>query len=792
MFRDLRLAIRGLSRRPAFTAVALGTLALGIGANTAVFSVVNAVLIKRLPYREPERLVTFGGAFISNAELLYLREHIRGFSGVAAYSPGWGMALTSEGEPAQLTAAKVSTNFLGTIGLAPLLGRDFVDGESVPGKDAVALLNYEFWQERFGGDRAVVGRSINVDGRPHTVVGVLPRGFHFYTNTPAHLLVPIAIDPGAWYHRGQVSLAVARLAPTATATGAEAEIRSHLPAIREAFDYRPDYGQNLRIMSLTDFIVGSIRTILVVIFVAVGFVVLIAAANVGNLLLVRASERRREAAVRAALGANRWQIVRGMAAESVVLALGGSLTGLALAVAGVAILRGLLPADTPRLAEVAIDGRVLITCVVVAAVAAFLGVLPAIAATRVDPQGALGSVRGSVGARGGSRVRGALVSVEVALALVLVTGAALMVKTLWRLSQVDPGFQAERVLSIRLQPTVSLTGAQLPQYFDRLVDEVRALPGVTAAGGIHHLPMSGYNWWADIDVEGRPTAVAGTAPRAGWRVVTGDYLRTMGIPLVAGRAFDTRDVAGVERVVLVNDVLAKTLFPGADPVGRRIRAGNATRNEWSRIVGVVAGVRHIALDQPPVGEIYLPFAQAPMSFLTVVARTNGNPAVLAAAAERVIRRADATVVISGRSTLDDVIAGSNARRRVVLQLLLAFAGVGLVLGMVGVYGVVAYAAAQRTREIGVRIALGAANRSIVSMVVGHGVRYAIIGLAAGLVVAVGLTRFMRGVVYDVSPNDPLIYAVVGGIVLAVSFVASWLPARRAARVDPIIAMRSEG
>jgi putative ABC transport system permease protein len=792
LLRDLRLAVRALGRRPAFSAIALGTLALGIGANTAVFSVVNSVLIERLPYREPERLVTFGGTFISNAELLYLQERIEGFSRVASYSPGWGMALTSAGEPTQLTAAKVSANFLRTIGVVPMIGRDFSDDEAVPGKDAVALLDYRFWQERFGADVSILGKAITVEGRPHTVVGVLPRGFHFYSQTPAHLIVPIAMDPAAWYHRGQVALAVARLAPGVTASGVEAEVRSHLPAIRAAFSYGPDHGQNLRVMSLTDFVVGPVRTILLLLLGAVGFIVMIAAANVGNLLLVRASERRREAAVRAALGAGRWQIVRGMAAESTVLALGGSAIGLALAFTGVAVLRAILPADTPRLAEVAINGRVLGACLLVAVAAALLGALPAVAATRADPQGALGSVRASAGTRGSGRLRGALVSVEVALALVLVTGAALMVTTLWRLSRVDPGFQPERVLSFRLQPTARMTGAQLPGYFDRMIDQVRALPGVTAAGGIHHLPMSGYNWWANIEVEGRPLRAGEVAPRAGWRIIAGDYLRAMGIRLVAGRTFEARDDAGAERVVLINDVLARQLFPGLDPVGRRIQGGNATRNAWSRIVGVVTGVRHESLDQAPAGELYLPFAQAPVSFITVVARASTDPGALGLAAERVIRRGDATVAIAERRALGDVVAGSNARRRVVLRLLLAFAGVGLVLGMVGIYGIVSYAAAQRTREIGVRIALGAGHRSIVSMVVAHGLRYTAIGLAAGMVAALWLTRGMRGVVYGVSTSDPAIYAIVVGVMVAVSLLASWVPARRAARIDPIVAMRSDG
>jgi putative ABC transport system permease protein len=793
---DARLAFRSLRRRPGFTLVALVTMALGIGANTAVFSVVNGILLSRLPYREPTRLVTLGSSFISNAELLYLREHLKSFETVATYSPGWGMALTSDGEPMQLTAAKISPDFLPMLGVAPVLGRAFTPEESAPGKGGVVLLDWGLWQSRFGADPGVVGRNISLDGQPFVVVGVMPRDFNFYRSGggAAQLLVPVTFDPAAWYHRGQNAMAVARLSPGATAEGALAELRAHVPAIREALAYRPEYGRDFLVLPLRDFLVGPVRLMLMIVFSAVGFIMLIATVNVGNLLLVRASERRREVAVRIALGANRWRVVRGLSWESLIIAVGGAVLGLALAVAGVELLRHRLPENTPRLEAISVDGRVLALCAMLGMATALFGVFPALAATRSDPQDALRAGRSGDGAgQAGGRLRGALVATEIAMALVLVIGAGLMLKTLWRLSQVDPGFQPDRAFAFRLQPTGDRlkSGAQTRQYFDQVFAGLRALPGVASVGGIHHLPMSGFNWWADIDVEGRPLAAGEPAPRAAWRIVAGDYMRAMGIPLVAGRGFDTRDDTTSERVALINDVFARRLFPGENPIGRRLNAGNATRREWVRIVGVTGNVRQQSLDLAPDAEMYLPLGQVSMPFLNIVVRASGDPMSLAQAARRVVRQIDPTVPIADLRALDAVVRDSTSRQRLVLQLLVLFAALGLTLGAIGVYGVVAYTVTQRTREIGLRMALGARRESVVRLVLGHGLWYETIGLAVGIVAAVAATRAMRSIVFDVSPTDPATYSVVAVFVLLVAALAGWIPARRAARVDPMVAMRGE-
>ena len=794
LVRDFRLAARALARRPAFTLVALITLSLGIGANTAVFSVVNGIVLNPLPYREPDRLIAFGNYFISNAELLYMQQTLRTMQQVASYSPGWGMALTTGGDPAQVTSAKVSTNFLSMLGVAPSRGRDFAPDESTPGRDRVALIEHSLWETRFGSDPSIVGQTVTLDGQPYSVVGILPRGFHFYTNTPANFLVPITIDPASRFHRGQNALAFARLAPSATLTGAQAELRSHIPLMREAFAFAPDYGRDMGAMSLQDYLVGPVRRMLFVILGAVGFIVLIAAANVGNLLLVRASERRREIAVRVALGASRWRIIRELTAESLLLALGGCVAGMALALVGVAVLKGLLPASTPRLAEVAVDGRVLLLCAAVGAVTGLVGLLPALVATREDPQHALRSGRGSDPAgRRGQRLRGAFVATEVALALMLVVGAGLMLRTLQRLSDVDPGFRAEGALAFRLQPTGGrlTTAAQTRQYFEQVQERMRALPGVTAAGGIHHLPLAGYSWQTNLEVEGRVRAANEAPRRPGMRIISGDYLEAMGIPLVSGRAFGTQDVAGNERVVLINSTLARQAFPNEDPLGRRLRGGNVPDTAWARVVGVIGDVRHSSLDAEPMGEVYFPLAQYNMSFQAIVVRTSSDPGAMLESIRRVVREIDATVPVVDLRTLETAVKGSMARRRVVLQLLSVFAMIGLVLGAIGVYGVVAYAVTQRTQEIGVRLALGAPRRSIVGMVVRSGMGYTMAGLVVGLLGALAMARTLQGLVYDVSTTDPLTYAAVATSVLVVALLASWIPAWRASRADPVLAMRRD-
>jgi predicted permease len=791
---DVRYAIRALRRRPGFAIVAILTLALGIGANAAIFSAVRGILLRPLPFRTPERLVSFNAEqFIANAELLHLREHARTLDGVAALSPGWGMALTGAGEATQLTTARVSTNLLDVLGVRPMMGRSFTDDESTPGRESVAILSHALWQERFGSDRGVVGRNVVLDGTPYNVIGVLPPGFEVL-GQPADLWTPLVIDPSAWFHRGATAWLVARLRDRTTIEQARAELATLFPRMREAYEFPPDYYKNATLLPLQERTVGSVRTALLVLLAAVGFIVLIAGANVGNLLLMRAAGRRREIAVRTALGATRPRVIAQMLVESVVLALGGAVAGITLGALGVRVLRAALPVDTPRLSSIALDAPVLAVCATLAILIGIaFGLAPALLASGGDVQDALRGARGVAGRAGGERARGTLVVAEVALTLVLVIGAGLMMRTLWSLSHVAAGFRADGVLTMRLQPTGDRfkTGASQVAYVNTVLERVARLPGVQSAGVIHHLPLSGYAWYSNIDLEGR-VRVPGEVPmRSGWRVIAGNYFQTMGIPLIRGRTFNASDTREAPPVAIVSDAFARSAWPGEDPIGKRFLAGNATRAGAVTVVGVVGGVRHITLDAVPAPELYRPIAQTPMSAVTVAMRTRGDPLALAAVAQQAVRAIDVDVPISDVRSLDQVMAASVARPRLIMSLLLVFAGVGVVLGAVGVYGVIAYAVGERRREIGVRIALGAEPRKVAGAVVLRGVRYAVIGVAIGVAGALGVTRLMGTLLYGVTPTDPATFAGLSMFLMVIAALASYLPARDAGKIDPMEAIRAD-
>ena len=791
---DLRYAVRGLRRRPAFTAVAMLTLALGIGANAAIFSAVRGILLRPLPFREPDGLVAFNAEqFISNAEMLHLREHARTLGAVGAMSPGWGMALTGVGEATQLTTGRVSTNLFDMLGVRPLHGRSFADDESVVGRETVAVLGHALWAERFGSDPSVIGRRITLDGAPFTVIGVLPAGFEILGRT-ADLWTPLVIDPSAWFHRGAVSWLVARLANGATVDHARAELRTLMPQMRAAFELAPDYYRNATLLPLHERTVGSVRAVLVVLLAAVGFIVMIAGANVGNLLLMRASSRRREIAVRTALGATRPRLIGQLLVESVVLALAGAVVGAGLGAFGVRVLRATLPDDIPRLSAIVLDAPVLAVCAGLAILIGIgFGLAPAFLASSGDVQDALRGARGVAGRVGGERARGLLVVAEVALTLVLMIGAGLMMRTLWALTHVAPGFRTDGVLTMRLQPTGErFTGpAALLTYVDDVRIRLSAVPGVQATGSIHHLPLAGYAWYANVDIEGRLRAPDEPPLRSGWRVISGDYFQAMGIPIVRGRAFTAADSRDAPGVAIVSEAFARTAWPNEDPIGKRFQAGNATRTGPVTVVGVVGGVRHVTLDAAPGPEMYRPLAQAPMSMVTVVIRTAGDPLAIASLARQTIRDIDPDVPISDLRSVDQVLSASVARPRLVMSLLLVFAGVGVVLGAVGVYGVIAYAVGERRREIGVRIALGAEPRTVAGSVVLHGLRYAAIGVALGLAGAFAATRAMQTLLFGVTPTDPLTFGALSAFLIAVAALASYVPARSAARTDPMVALRSE-
>ena len=788
--QDVRVAFRMLRQRPAFTATALLTLALGIGANTAVFSVVHGIVLEPLPYAAPDRLLgLWPGHFFSNAEMLFLQDRSRSLERVELFSPGWSMALTGVGEPAQLAAARTSTGFFETLGVRPILGRTFVGDDGKPGSSNVVMLSHELWRSRFGGDPGIVGRQVTLDGAQHVVVGVMPSTFGFYRNG-VEVWTPLAIDPAAWFHRGGTSIGIARLAPGATTEMALAELRTFIVPMRDAFQYAADYGEDVNVVPLHEMLVGDVRTTLLVLFGAVGFIVLIAAANVGNLLLVRAAERSREIAVRVALGAGRGRIVRQFLIESVTLSTLGGALGLGLGWLGVGALRRVLPPDTPRLDDVGVDLTVLAVCAVVAVGTGILfGLAPALLAARTDPQRALRARTGGGGAGTGERIRGMLVAAEVALAFVLVVGAGLMLRTLWNLSRVDPGFRSESVLTFSLQKT----GRQATQqrYYLDVIDRVGRIPGVEDVGAIHHLPLSGFSWYSDLEIEGRTLPPGASPLRAGWRLIVGDYFPAMGIPLLAGRAFEPRDDTAATPVAIVSRSFADRIWPGENAIGKRFTAGNATLRRPVTVVGIVGDVRHETLTGAPAIELYRPATQQLAGAMQFTVRTAGEPTSLAATVREAVRSVDPNVPIANMRALDAVVAQSIAGPRVVMSLLLVFALVGVALGAVGVFGVVAFAVSQRTHEIGLRIALGAGTSSIARMVIWSGSRYAIAGLVAGFLAALALSGVMRGLVFGVGATDPLTYLALAALLFGVVVAASLVPARRATQVDPMDVLRWE-
>jgi len=789
---DAVFGLRQARRQPVVTAVALLTFALGIGANTAMFSVVRGVLLRPLPYRDPERLAAiWPGRAISNAELLYLQANARTLQSVAAFSPGWGIALTNAGEPRQLHAARVSPNFFGVLGVNPALGRPFAPNESQRGAWDVAVLSHELWMTQFAGDSAVVGRVVSMDGQPTRVVGVMPSGFEaFQSDVDAWL--PLQIDPSSPFHTGQLSLAFGRLARGASFASATTELAALAPRMRAEFNYAEDYGRGVSVTSLHESLVGNVRRALLVLLGAVALLVLIAVANVGNLLLAHAAGRRRELAVRRALGASAGQIVRQLLIQSLMLALAGGALGVAAGTLGLRALKALLPSTLPMLSSVGVDGAVLATCVAVIACAGLLfGVGPALLGACVDPDGALRAGAAESSSRSHSTMRDTLVVAEVALAVVLVAGAALMTQTLWRLTHVNVGFDPRNVATFLIQPTsgqlTSRTAATT--YFDQIVRRVAVIPAVRAVGAAQHLPLSGFNWQGSLDIESRPIPTTATHPRIVWRSVIGDYFGAMRIPLVRGRLFDARDTRDAPPVVLISAAMARHYWSDRDPIGERIKLGNGTNRNWATIIGIVGDVRSASPASAVVEEAYRPNAQQDLRFMHFVVRSSVDPLLLAGQIRAAVHSFDQSVPVAEMRSLDDIFAASTESSRVVALLLLCFAGLGLCLGAVGIYGVIAYSVGQRTRELGIRSALGALEQHITLMIVGEGLRTAAMGIFIGLAVALLAGRAMSTLLFEVSATDPVIYAAVIAALLLVAAAASYFPARRAARVDPLIALR---
>jgi predicted permease len=791
LLQDLRFALRSFLRRPGFVLATILTLALGIGANTAVFAVIQGVLLRPFPFEEPDRVVAiWGDQFAGNREVEYFRQHATSFEAVGAWSPGWGSAVTDIERPTHIETARVSANFFDLLGVQPALGRGFLPGEDRPGGPGLVVISHALWQNEFGLDRAVLGGNITVDRVPYEIIGVAPPGFGLLGVARHDLWMTLNMDPGDWTWAGGVVQVIGRLAEGSRLGAANVETAGMALRMREVFGEGENYATQTAVIPIQELAVGEVRTMLLLLLGAVGFILLIAGANVGSLLLARATDRRREIALRMSLGAGRGRLVRQLITESAVLSALGGAAGLGGAFLGVRALVSLLPGGTPRLHEVSVDGPVLLGCAVLSlGVGLVFGLAPALMATRRSLENSLraGDNRGGW-ARSGARLRGTFVAVQVALAMILLTGAGLMMRTIGNLAVVDPGFRTEGVLTFKLQIP---GGVESVLAYDEIRRRLGALPGVRRATSTLHFPIKESGWTARIAREGEVFERRSDLPRALYRSVDPGFFEALEIALLQGRLLSEEDEAGAPEVVVINRVLAQTLFPGEDPVGRKIRPILGNPDSMATVVGVVEAVHTRALSAAGEAVLYRPAAQVPLAARTMVLTTDGDPFLLVGPARDEVWSVDADVPLSQVASGAQILRASMAQPRTITVLLGTFAAVGILLGLVGLYGVMAYVVGQRTREIGIRIALGAPGGGLVRSVVGRGLALAGAGVLVGLGAARLLARFLEGLVFGVEATDPMTFAVLAAGLLTMAAGAAWLPARRAARVDPAETLREE-
>jgi putative ABC transport system permease protein len=807
MRNDLLYALRGLRKKPLFTLVAVITLALGIGVNSAIFTVVNAVLLRPLPYPAPDRLMMlwtynprqgFDKDVSTYPNFDDWRRQVGSFERMAAYTGG-GFALTQAGDPAQIRGAIVTPGFFETLGIAPSLGRTFGLQEGQAGGDRAAILSHRLWQTRFSGDPAAIGRSIVLNGVPHEILGVMPASFAH----PADAEVWTPLAPSERFaqvmqSRGSYWLQViARLKPGVERASAQAELNAVAAALERQY---PDTnaGIGVRAVPMHEEIVGDVRQPLLILLGAVGFVLLIACANVANLLLTRAASRQKELAIRAALGAGRRRLVRQMLTESLVLATVGGAAGLLLAAWGIQVLQSLAPSSVPRLTSVEIDTPVILYTLLIAVITGVIfGTVPALQSGAVTAGEFLkeGGRAGSEGARGRG-LRAAVAVAEVAVALVLLIGAGLLVRSFIAMNRVELGFDPRNVLALR----VDLPGAryqeghQITAFFSDLESRLRTLPGVESVGLGSSVLLSALPQSATLSAEGAPPPDRG-APSipVPYDSVTSDFFKTLRIPLLRGRTFTAADSPTSQAVVIVNETLARRFFPGADPLGRRVTFDYPTgaRVRWATIVGVVGDTRRGGVERAPWAEVYYPLAQAPDAQMYALVRTSGDPVALMRSAQAEVWAIDRNQPIYSARTVETILSASQANRRFTTLLLGVFSVVALALAAIGIYGVIAYSTAQRTQEIGIRIALGARRVDVLAMVVKEGVAIGLIGLALGTAAALALTRFMAGLLFGVGTHDLATFVALPLALLLVATLATIIPALRATRVDPIAALRAE-
>ncbi len=805
---NFRYAVNILRRSPGFASVAILILALGIGANTAIFTLVDTVLLRPLPYHDASRLAMLWQSLpsrglaqvpVSQADFADFQKQSRSFQNLAAiYIDKEEFGLTGVGDPEQVRGMPISANLFSMLGAQPMLGRDFLPGEDRAGNANKVILSYGLWQRRFGGDHGVIGKAITLDREPRVVVGVMPRGFSFpppmhfgIGEVPAgkELWVPCVVDKtNRDYHPLGV---VARLKPGVGMEQANAETATLARAFAAAYPKSND-GVGANVSSMQEQVVSNIRPALVVLFGAVGCVLLIACVNVANLLLARSAGRRQELAVRAALGASRVDLIKQMLLENFALAIPGGVLGILLAMWATDLLRSLTKANLPRLDELSINPAMLAFAAALSLLTGLAaGLAPAFSASRIDLNESLKAASRTLAGARQNTLRNALVICQISLALLLLTGAGLLIRSFQQLLHVDPGFQSNNVLTMELRLPQSRyeKDVQLAAFETQLLDRIRALSGVVYAGAVNSLPIAGFQGISRAAIDGRPPAKSmADAMMVEQRVVSPDYFAALRTPLLAGRDFTARDAQGSARVAIVNQALAARYFPGEDPLGKRIKI-DEPGEPWQTIVGITASVRHSGLSADADPEMFSPYLQGPWSVMAIVVRTRGNPEDLGAAVRSQLWAIDKEQPISRMSTMDKILADSLAGRRLNLVLLGSFAGVALLLALIGIYGVISYAVVQRTGEIAIRMALGAQRSSVWTLVVRQGAALSAAGIAIGVIASLALTRLMSTMLFHVRPMDPVTIASVAAVVLATATLASFLPARRATRIDPMEALR---
>ena len=798
LVQDLRYAVRMLLKNPGFAVVAIIALALGIGANTAIFSVVNTVLLRSLPYDDPAGLITikenklpqFPEFSISPGNFISWRNQNTSFEQLSAINFAAYNLAAGDGEPERLRAARVSAGLFEMLGVTPVQGRAFTNEEDQPGHDNVVLISSSLWKRRFGNDPNVVGQSVTLSASSYTIIGIMPAAFQF-PDRDTDLWTPIAFSAGqAEQHGGHFLRAVGRLKHNVTVQQADTELKAIAAQLAEQYP-NSNAGWSTNVFPLQEYEVRDIKSGLIFLLGAVALVLLIACANVANLLLARSSARQKEMAIRSALGASRWRVVRQLLTESILLALVGGAVGVLLAFWGMGSLLALAPEDLPRVKDVALDARVLGFAFLLTLLTGIIfGLVPALQASIPNLNETL--KEGGRGTTGGHhRVRGSLVIGEVALALILLVCSGLLIRSFIRLQQVNPGFNPNNAIAVN----IGLPGKKYPNedqylaFFARLIETTSALPGVVAAGVTQSLPIQS-DYVLGFNIQGRPPDPPGEDKSTNYYAVTPDYFKAMGIRLVRGRLFTEQDRKDAPRVAVINETMARTYFADEDPIGKAINVTNGPET-FREIVGVVADVKQYGLAQPTTFQTYEPYLQHPFSSVTFVVRTEGSPTPLVGAIRSQVLGLDKEQPVSRIRTLDQIIAGSVEQQQFLMLLLGVLAAIALILAAVGLYGVMSYAVNQRTHEIGIRMALGANTGSVLRLIVGQGMMLALIGVAIGLAGAFAATRLMSKLVFSISTTDPLTFVGISGLLAGVALVACLAPAHRATQVDPMDALRHE-